>query len=79
LRRGLILSGALVFLSSMKELSIHLILSPSGYSSLAMEVWDRVENVEYASAAPYALSILICSSLFVLLLFSQHNHTQPKS
>lgn len=74
LRKGLVISTALVFLSAMKELSLHLILSPPGYNSLAMEVWDRVENVEYAGASPYALSILLCSGLFVWVMFLQQTH-----
>lgn len=74
LRKGLVVSAAMVFLSSMKELSLHLILSPTGYSSLAMEVWDKVENVDYAGAAPYALLILAFSASFVLLLFTQEQN-----
>ena len=66
LRTGLFASLLLTFLASLKELPLHLILAPSGYSSLAMEVWDHVENIEYAKAAPFALLILGFSVVFVL-------------
>ncbi|MBK06655.1 MAG: iron ABC transporter permease [Deltaproteobacteria bacterium] len=74
---GMFSGAVLVFLSSLKELSLNLIISPTGYSSLAMEVWDNVENAQYAEASPYALCILFFSLSFVvcLLFFYDEKHT----
>ncbi len=68
LRHGLIVSMALVFLSCMKELPLTMLLAPIGFETLAMNVWNYTENVEFAQAAPYALAILIFSAAFVGVL-----------
>jgi iron(III) transport system permease protein len=71
LRRGMIASMALVFLSAMKELSITFLLSPTGFSTLALNVWSYANEAMFAEAAPYAISILVFSSFFVGLLFTK--------
>lgn len=68
LRNGLLVSLALVFLSCMKELPLTMLLSPIGFESLAMNVWDHSENAEFARAAPFALAILLVSALFTAVL-----------
>ncbi|HEX6982346.1 MAG TPA: iron ABC transporter permease [Balneolaceae bacterium] len=71
LRGGIIASTALVFLSAMKELSITFLLSPIGFDTLALNVWEYTGEAMFALAAPYALTILLFSSLFVGFLFSK--------
>ncbi len=71
LRGGIIASVAFVFLSAMKELPITFLLSPIGFEPLAVNVWSYSIEALYAQAAPYALIILIFSSLFVGLLFAK--------
>ncbi|MGM0587323.1 MAG: ABC transporter permease [Bacteroidota bacterium] len=71
LQRGMIASMALVFLSAMKELSITFLLSPTGFSTLAVNVWSYANEAMFAEAAPYAISILLFSSFFVGLLFTK--------
>lgn len=71
LRGGIIASAALVFLSAMKELSITFLLAPIGFDTLALNVWSYTGEAMFAEAAPYALAILLFSSLFVGFLFSK--------
>jgi len=71
LRGGIIASVSLVFLSAMKELSITFLLSPIGFDTLALKVWSYTGEAMFAEAAPFALTILLFSSLFVGFLFSK--------
>ncbi len=74
LRRGLITGMAFVFLSSMKELPLTFILSPLDYHTLAVNVWGHIDEAMFAQAAPYALTILVFSGLFVGLLQTQERN-----
>ncbi|SHG03633.1 iron(III) transport system permease protein [Fodinibius roseus] len=71
LRGGMIAATSLVFLSAMKELSITFLLSPIGFDTLALRVWSYTGEAMFAEAAPFALAILLFSSLFVGFLFSK--------
>lgn len=62
-RRGLVAGGALVFLTSMKELPATLLLAPTGYSTLATQVWAATEEAFYARAAAPALVLVLVSAL----------------
>jgi iron(III) transport system permease protein len=68
LRRGMMVSIAFVFLSAMKELPITFLLSPIGFETLALNVWDYTNEAMFGAAAPYALAIVGFSALFVGLL-----------
>ena len=69
LRTALGASAAFVFLSAMKELPMTMLLAPRDFDTLAKVVYDRASEISYADAAPYALTILVTSALFVGLLF----------
>ena len=69
--RGLTVSVAFVFLASMKELPMTFLLSPPGYETLATNVWSYTEEAMFAEAAPYALTLLLFSALFVWVLLIQ--------
>ena len=71
LRGGIIAAASLVFLSAMKELSITFLLSPIGFNTLALNVWSYTGEAMFAQAAPFALTILIFSTIFVGLLFTR--------
>ncbi|MEX0820573.1 MAG: iron ABC transporter permease [Rhodothermales bacterium] len=73
LRRGLFVSIAFVFLSAMKELPITFLLSPIGFETLAVKVWGYTSEALFGAAAPFALAIMLFSSLFVGLLLMQGN------
>src|SRR5690606_24558827 len=63
LRRGLMVSMAFVFLSAMKELPITFLLSPIGFRTLALSVWDYTNEAMFGAAAPYALAIVVFSAI----------------
>ncbi|HAC16238.1 MAG TPA: iron ABC transporter permease [Bacteroidetes bacterium] len=71
LRNGIVAGAALVFLSCMKELPITILLSPIGFETLALNVWSYSNEAMFAEAAPFAIAILLFSSLFVGILFSR--------
>jgi iron(III) transport system permease protein len=60
---GVLAGGALVFLTSMKELPATLILSPFGFSTLSTEIWTHINEAFFAQAAAPALLILLLSSV----------------
>lgn len=76
-RRGLLVSMAFVFLSAMKELPITLLLAPVGFESLALNTWSYAEEAMFGEAAPYALTIILVSALFVGVLL-QREHTSVR-
>ncbi len=71
LERGVLVSVAFVFLSAMKELPITFLLSPIGFETLALNVWGLTSEALFGAAAPFALTIMLFSSLFVGLLLLQ--------
>jgi iron(III) transport system permease protein len=71
IRRGLLTSLALVFLSCLKELPITFLLSPIGFDTLSRQIFGFTSESMFAQAAPYALAIVIASSLMVGLVLRQ--------
>ncbi len=63
--RGMLTATALVFLATMKELPLTLLLSPAGYETLALNVWSYTTEAMFAEGAPYALVMLLISAAFV--------------
>jgi iron(III) transport system permease protein len=70
IRRPVIAATALVLMVTMKELPITFLLGPTGFTTLAVSVFSRTSEAMMAAAAPYALAIVLFSSLFVGLLVS---------
>ncbi len=62
-RPGLLAGGALVFVSSIKELPATLLLRPAGFDTLAVRVWVEASESIYHLAAPAALMIVALSVL----------------
>jgi iron(III) transport system permease protein len=60
---GVVAGGALVFLTSMKELPATLILSPLGFTTLSTQVWTNINEAFFARAAAPTLLLLLLSSL----------------
>jgi iron(III) transport system permease protein len=71
IRRGLLTSLALVFLSCLKELPITFLLSPIGFDTLSRQIFGFTSESMFAQAAPYALAIVVASSLMVGLVLLQ--------
>ena len=61
--RGLVAGGALVFLTTMKELPVTLLLRPTGFDTLAVRIWSAADEAIYGSAALTALILLAVSAI----------------
>ncbi len=68
MRPGLLVGGALVFLTAMKELPATLILRPTGFETLATRIWATASEGIYSEAALPALVLLVLSALPVYRL-----------
>lgn len=75
-RPGLISGGALVFLTSMKELPSTLLLAPTGYDTLATRVWSATASAMYARAAAPALMLVIVSAMSLSFILARESHVQ---
>lgn len=74
-----ILSGAvLVFLTAIKELPATMLLAPIGFNTLAVQIWQATENVDFADAAAGSLAMLLVSMGATLLILSQENIKKEK-
>lgn len=60
---GIGAGAALVFLTCMKELPATLLLRPTGYDTLATELWTHTSTAEFAAAAPYAAVLVLIAAL----------------
>ncbi len=58
---GILAGGALVFVSSIKELPATLLLRPPGYDTMAIRIWVEASEALYHLAAPHALLIILLS------------------
>lgn len=58
---GVLAGGALVFVSSIKELPATLLLRPPGYDTMAIRIWVEASEALYHLAAPHALLIILLS------------------
>jgi iron(III) transport system permease protein len=69
LRPGLVAGMALVFLTTVKELPITLLLGPTGFGTLATSIWGAATEGFYARAAAPAAMLMLLSAATVALLF----------
>ena len=60
---GIAAGGLLVLLTAMKELPATLMLRPTGFDTLATELWSRTEVAAYGAAAPYALALIALAAI----------------
>lgn len=60
---GVAAGGLLVLLTAMKELPATLMLRPTGFDTLATELWSRTEVAAYGAAAPYALALIALAAV----------------
>ena len=67
MRAGLLSGGTLVFLSVLKELPATLLLRPTGFDTLATEVWSQTTVAAYGAAAVPALMLLVVAAPFLYL------------
>jgi iron(III) transport system permease protein len=67
-RPGILAGAALVLLTAMKELPATLLLSPTGWDTLAVEVWTAANNAAFGRAAAPALILIAVASIPMALL-----------
>ncbi len=67
-RSGILAGAALVLLTAMKELPATLLLSPTGWETLAVEVWTAANDAAYGEAAAPALILIAAAAVPMLLL-----------
>ncbi|MCW2926323.1 MAG: binding-protein-dependent transport system inner rane component [Thermoleophilia bacterium] len=65
---GILAGAMLVFLTAMKELPATLVLRPTGYETLATQVWSDTNVSDYAEAALPALVLVAISAIPLWLL-----------
>ncbi|RLT44170.1 MAG: iron ABC transporter permease [Chloroflexi bacterium] len=71
LRPGILTGSALVFLTTIKELPATLLLGPTGFGTLATQIWSATDEAFFARAAMPALLLLLISALSIFLILSQ--------
>jgi iron(III) transport system permease protein len=71
LQPGIWAGVALVFLSTIKELPATLLLGPTGFSTLATQIWSATSEAFYTRAAAPALILLVVSGLSIVLILQQ--------
>ena len=65
---GMGAAATLVFLTIMKELPATLFLRPTGFDTLATQLWSNLSSFSRAAAAPYAAAIVLLAALPTALL-----------
>jgi iron(III) transport system permease protein len=65
---GLGAAAALVFLSTVTELTATLVLAPTGTTTLATQVWTNTTSLAYGAAAPYAALMVAIAAAPTYLL-----------
>lgn len=71
LQPGIWAGAALVFLSTMKELPVTLLLGPTGFATLATQIWSATAEAYFARAAAPSLLLLAVSALSIGLILRQ--------
>jgi len=67
---GIAAGALLVLLTAMKELPATLMLRPTGFDTLATQLWSRTEVAAYGAAAPYAIALIALAAVPAWLLSS---------
>ncbi|MDO8392731.1 MAG: iron ABC transporter permease [Actinomycetota bacterium] len=65
---GIGAGAAMVFLTTMKELPVTLVLRPTGTETLATRLWRHTSVSDYADAGPYALALVLFAAIPAALL-----------
>ena len=68
---GMVAGAVLVFLTTMKELPMTLMIAPIGMDTLVITIWDAHNALAYRYAAIPALLLILISGLTMLVLLRQ--------
>jgi len=71
LKPGIWAGAALVFMSTMKELPATLLLGPTGFTTLATQIWAAADEAFFARAAAPSLLLLAVSALSIGIILGQ--------
>ncbi len=71
LRPGILAGAALVFLTTIKELPATLLLGPTGFTTLATQIWSATDEAFFARAAAPALLLLAVSATSIVIILGQ--------
>lgn len=71
---GVIAGGVLVFLTTMKELPMTLMLQPIGMDTLVIVIWNAQNALAYRYAALPAFILIVVSGLTMIVLLSQEGY-----
>lgn len=76
---GVLAGGALVFLTTIKELPITLLLRPTGeaHDTLVTEVWNAAQESLFSQASPPALLLVIVSAASIGLILRNDRRARP--
>jgi iron(III) transport system permease protein len=67
-RSGVLAGAALVVMTTMKELPVTLILSPTGWDTLPVEIWTAANDGQFSRAAGPAIVLIAITALPMALL-----------
>lgn len=76
LRPGIWAGAALVFLTTIKELPVTLLLAPTGFSTLAVSIWSATSEAFYAQASAPALLLVGVSAFSIFIVLGQEEGTE---
>ena len=68
---GMVAGAVLVFLTTMKELPMTLMIAPIGMDTLVIKIWDAHNALAYRYAAIPALLLILISGLTMVVLLRQ--------
>ncbi|MGY6529270.1 MAG: ABC transporter permease [Cyanobacterium sp.] len=70
-RPGITSGAVLVFVTAIKELPATILLSPIGFKTLAVEIWDSTNDARFASAAAASFGMLVICTALTFIILSQ--------
>lgn len=74
---GIAAGAALVFLTVLKELPITLLLRPTGFDTLATDIWDATSAGQFGRAATSALVLIALSAIPTMILSGRTEARTP--
>lgn len=76
---GILTGTLLVLLSAMKELPATLMLRPTGFETLATEMWNNTAIFRFSEAAPYALLLVIIAAVPTFLISRPDKNSEEET
>jgi iron(III) transport system permease protein len=74
---GIIAGALLVLLTAMKELPATLMLRPTGFDTLATEMWTQTVVGSFSGAAPYAFGLVLLAAVPAFVLARLSTTAEP--